>query len=87
MVRLVNKKRRCVYNKVCNLFIFKGKYIYSMDAIFGLPRKKSSGTSYREPLHAGIFFEDQSKVDEFVDSYGSVNSTNVRISNLVKYIV
>ena len=36
-----------------------------MDALFGLPRKKSAGTSYREPLLKDVFFIDQSLVDEF----------------------
>ena len=38
-------------------------------ALFGLPRKKSAGLSYRPPLHGDIFFADQSSVDEFVQSY------------------
>ena len=33
--------------------------ITSLDALFGLPRKKSAGLSYRPPLH----------YDEFVQSY------------------
>ena len=37
-----------------------------MDALFGLPRKKSAGVSYREPIQGGIFFEEQSSLDEFV---------------------
>ena len=41
-----------------------------MDALFGLPRKKSAGTSYREPLLKDVFFNDQSLVDEFVADSG-----------------
>ena len=41
-----------------------------MDALFGLPRKKSAGTSYREPLLKDVFFIDQSLVDEFVADSG-----------------
>lgn len=37
-----------------------------MDALFGLPRKKSAGSSYRGALHGALFFCDQSSVDEFV---------------------
>ena len=45
--------------------------ILSMDALFGLPRKKSAGKSYREPLHGHLFFRNQSAVDEFVASASS----------------
>lgn len=37
-----------------------------MDALFGLPRKKMAGVSYREPLHGDLLFCDQSQVDQFV---------------------
>ena len=40
-----------------------------MDALFGLPRKKISGISYREALSGNIFFANQTSVDEFVNSY------------------
>ena len=40
----------------------------SMDALFGLPRKKSAGRSHRDPLHGQIFFKDQPSVDEHVAS-------------------
>ncbi len=40
-----------------------------MDALFGLPRKKAAGKSYREPLHGHLFFGDQACVDEHVASY------------------
>ena len=36
-----------------------------MDAIFGLPRKKSAGRSFRPPLHGMLFFENQDEVDQF----------------------
>ena len=39
-----------------------------MDALFGVPRKNSSGTSYSEAVHGHYFFDDQSMVDEFVSS-------------------
>lgn len=42
--------------------------MYSLDALFGLPRKKSAGTSVRQPIHGDIFFCDQSGVDEFVNN-------------------
>ena len=46
--------------------------IVSMDALFGLPRKKSAGTSLRQPLHGMLFFEDQDEVDTFVEA-ASIN--------------
>lgn len=42
--------------------------ILSMDALFGLPRKKSAGNSYRDALHGDLFFGDQAAVDEYVAS-------------------
>ena len=42
--------------------------VMSMDALFGLPRKKSTGISYRGAIHGHYFFNDQSMVDEFVSS-------------------
>lgn len=42
-----------------------------MDALFGLPRKKSAGSSTRDPLHGSLFFSDQMAVDEHVSSYQS----------------
>ena len=41
----------------------------SLDALFGLPRKKSAGTSHRDALHGDLFFCDQAAVDEYVVSY------------------
>ena len=37
-----------------------------MDAFFGLPRKKSAGVSFRDPIHGDLFFGQQERVDEFV---------------------
>ena len=38
-----------------------------MDALFGLPRKKSAGKSVREPLHGlFFFFKEQQSVDELL---------------------
>ena len=52
--------------QLCTLIQGKGKKILAMDALFGLPRKKSAGVSYRGPLHGELFFSPQSEVDEFV---------------------
>ena len=56
-----------------------GSVIVSMDAIFGLPRKKSAGSSVRGPLHGHIYFHDQAVVDEFVE-HSSFKSE--KVSNL-----
>ena len=50
-----------------------------MDALFGLPRKKAAGVSYREPLHGDLFFNNQSAVDQFVveNSEQSTSMPNV----------
>ena len=37
-----------------------------MDALFGLPRKKSAGQSFSNPLSGKLFFLDQDLVDDFV---------------------
>lgn len=44
------------------------KLIYSIDALFGLPRKKAAGVSHRRPLHGDLFFLDQNAIDEYVAS-------------------
>ena len=40
--------------------------MYAMDALFGLPRKKAAGVSYRPPVQGHLFFDEQSSVDEHV---------------------
>lgn len=58
--------------------------MYAMDALFGLPRKKSAGVSYRDPLHDNLFFYSQSDIDQFVaDSKHSKSSSNVSFSEKV----
>ena len=52
-----------------------GKVAYAMDALFGLPRKKSAGVSYQDPLHVDLFFCDQSSVDQFVAESKSTKTT------------
>lgn len=43
-----------------------GKLIFSMDALFGLCRKKAAGASVCPPLNEGLLFED---VRDFVECY------------------
>ena len=40
-----------------------------MDAVFGLPRKKSAGLSYRDPVNGRLLFYNQATVDEYVSTY------------------
>ena len=51
-----------------------GKIIYSVDALFGLPRKKAAGTSHRSAFHGDLFFSVQASVDEFVAEASSLKS-------------
>ena len=61
--------------------------IYAMDALFGLPRKKSAGVSYREPLLGNLFFGDQSSVDQFVsESQKTKSQSSVSLKCLVVFI-
>ncbi len=58
----------CLFYAVMFVFIIQneGIKIYSLDALFGLPRKKSAGNSYRPPLHGHLSCIDQAEVDEYV---------------------
>ena len=44
-------------------------FLYSMDALFGLLRKKAAGKSFRDPLHGSLCFGDQCAVDEYVAAH------------------
>lgn len=56
-----------------------GTIIISIDALFGLTRKKSAGISHTEPLNGSMYFISQEEVDEFVDNYPNSSQNNVRI--------
>lgn len=56
--------------------------MYAMDGLFGLPRKKSAGTSYRQPLLGSLYFCDQHAVDEYV-----ANNHHVKAVKDVRYIL
>ena len=49
----------------------------AIDAIFGLPRKKSAGSSYQDPLFGSLYFSEQSSVDEFVGTYGRTKDASL----------
>lgn len=40
--------------------------VYAMDGLFGLPRKRSAGTSHQNALHDHLYFHNQIDVDRFV---------------------
>ena len=50
-----------------------------MDALFGLPRKKSAGVSYRDPLMGELFCFDQTEVDQFIALSGNSKSKKKEI--------
>ena len=54
--------------------------VLAIDGHFGLCRKKAAGRSGRAPLHNDVYFEDQDKVDVFVNSYtiGKAPTTKVQ---------
>lgn len=55
----------------------------SVDALFGLPRKKAAGTSHRDPLHGDLFFGSQTAVDEYVASYQTGQKMTKACSNFL----
>ena len=61
-----------------------------MDALFGLPRKKSAGVSYRGPLMGELFFFDQTEVDQFIalsEKSKSKRKANVCFEYLILYLI
>ena len=47
--------------------------VLPLDVFFGLPRKKATRKSHRDPLHGEIFFANQSSVDKHVAMYKMLN--------------
>lgn len=54
----------------------------AIDGHFGLCRKKSAGKSVRPPLHVGVYFEPQEKIDEFVSTYTVGKATATKVLSL-----
>ncbi len=54
------------------------KSVFALDGIFGLPRKKSAGTSFRPPLFGDLFFADQVAVDQFVQEHEVKKPGNIK---------
>lgn len=59
--------------------------MYAIDALFSLPRKKSAGSSYQDPLFGSLYFNEQSSVDEFVGTYGRMK--NASLVSVMKYLL
>ena len=59
--------------------------VLSMDALFGLPRKKSAGQSFRKAIHGHLFFRDQSAVDEYVASASLKHNKSMKVTYVHKY--
>ena len=71
-----------VYLKINNraqTFQGSGKMMLSVDAIFGLPRKKTAGESVRPPLRGELFFLDQDLVDECVSSANTIKYSSHKV--------
>ena len=59
-----------------------GPLVISMDANFGLVRKKSAGKPAGEPHHDGVFFLPQSEVDDFVEKYDDATKKGAGVSTV-----
>ena len=74
----------CISTNCC---IQSSNVYLSLDANFGLCRKKSAGNSVRNPLHNESLFLDQVEVNEFVtlsvDNYGSFTTTNLQVTTKI----
>ena len=61
-----------------------GKVVFALDALFGLPQKKTAGRSHRPALHGSLFFCNQDSVDEFV---AEESATSKRINQVLCTLV
>lgn len=65
-------------NSVCGMDSqTSGSMLLSMDALFGLPRKKAAGISHRDAIHGHLFFGNQRSVDEFVSDSAPIKTSKV----------
>ena len=65
-----------------------GNLILSMDGLFGLPRKKSAGESFRDAIHGHLFFGEQTLVDEYVAlASASVKHRKPKVYILLKFLL
>lgn len=54
-----------------------------MDALFGLPRKKEAGKSYRDPLYKQTYFVEQIDIDKYVEDMNADSMPSVSLSSLL----
>ena len=62
-----------------------GTLVVSMDAIFGLCRKKSAGKSVYGPLSGTTVFENQTEVDLFVNSQSNSERSHSEVHSYSYY--
>lgn len=69
---------RCCYISTYSIIItqVQGIITLSIDANFGLCRKKAAGSSVHKPLSETSVFCDQHDVNNFIDNYEGVTSRN-----------
>ena len=58
----------------------QGTITLSIDANFGLCRKKAAGSSVHKPLSGMTMFCDQDDVNDFVDNYTGISSRTSTVS-------
>ena len=67
-----------------------GSLIISIDALFGLCRKKSAGSSVHGPLSGTVIFDSQQDVNSYMESEScsriSYNNCEVRIQSHYRHI-
>ena len=72
----------CLWMFLCIQENETGSIIESMDACFGLVRKKSAGKISLPPRHSSTIFARQADVDNFVENY----STSAKKSETVSLL-
>lgn len=58
-----------IFGTLSHFFQEHGVIIESVDACFGLSRKKAKGGNMISSRHGDLLFSDQDDVDNFVDNY------------------
>lgn len=67
------------------MFQEQGTVVISMDALFGLPCKRTSGTSYRPPLYGSVYFLQHDEVNSFVKHHINPSVNNVTDDFFVEF--
>lgn len=82
-VRVHSYVANCVYYTY-NFSFQTGIVTISIDANFGLCRRRAAGNSVHPPIAATKLFFDQDEVDQFVTQYDSQADTNYN-NQVLKY--